>query len=89
MRSASSPELGCETSKSSRLTPSLLRVLRIERVLDVDERGEAAALLRLGDDGQGERGFAGRFRTVNFDHAAAREIRRRRARDRSKYCRSE
>jgi hypothetical protein len=31
--------------------------LRIERVLDVDERGEAAALLRLRDHGQGERRF--------------------------------
>ena len=63
------------------------RVLRIERVLDIDERRQAAALLRLGDDGERERGFAGGFRAVNFDDAAAREIRRRRARDRSGCCR--
>ena len=42
-------------------------------MLDIDERGEAAALLRLGDDGERQRGFAGRFRAVNFDHAAARK----------------
>ena len=31
----------------------------IERVLDVDERRQAPALLRLRNDGEGERGFAG------------------------------
>ena len=73
MRSASSPELGCETSRSSRFTPSLPRILRIERVLDVDERRETAALLRLGDDGERQRRFARRFRSENFDDAAARK----------------
>ena len=29
-----------------------------------------AALLRLRDHGERERGFAGRFRAENFDHAA-------------------
>ena len=51
----------------------LARVLRIERVLDVDERREAAALLGLGDDGERQRRLAGRFRAVNFHDAAARE----------------
>ena len=48
-------------------------ILRIERVLDVDEGGESAALLRLGDDGQRERRLAGRFRSVNFHDASARK----------------
>ena len=51
----------------------LAGVLRIERVLDVDERREAAALLRLRDDREGERRFAGGFRAVNFHDAAARK----------------
>ena len=73
MRSASSPELGWETSRSSRFTPSLLRVLRVERVLDVDEGREAAALLRLGDDGEREGRFAGGFRAEDFHDAPARK----------------
>ena len=36
----------------------LLRVLRIERVLRIDERGHAAGLLRLGDHLQRERRLA-------------------------------
>ena len=42
-------------------------------MLDIDERGEAAALLRLRDDGERERRFAGRFRSENFHDAAARK----------------
>ena len=48
-------------------------VLRIERVFDIDERRKSAALLRLGDDGERERGFARRFRSENLHHAAARK----------------
>ena len=48
-------------------------VLGVERVLDVDEGGEAAAFLGLGDDGEGEGGFAGGFRAEDFDDAAAGE----------------
>ena len=40
-------------------------------MLDVDEGGQPAAFLRLGDDGEGEGRFAGRFRTVDLDDAAA------------------
>jgi len=40
-------------------------------VLDVDERSEATAFLRLRDHGQRKRGFAGGFRTENFDDPAA------------------
>src|SRR2546423_7781452 len=49
------------------------RVLRIERVLDVDERRQAAALLGLGDDRKRERRFARRFRPIDFDDAAPRK----------------
>ena len=48
--SACSPLSGCETSRLSMSTPSFLRVLGVERVLGVDEGGDAAALLGLGDD---------------------------------------
>ena len=40
--SACSPVSGCEISSSRGSTPSLLRVLRVERVLGVDEGGGAA-----------------------------------------------
>src|SRR5262249_32958003 len=43
-----------------------------ERVLGVDERTDAAALLRLGDEMQRERGLARRLRAVDLDHPAAR-----------------
>ena len=72
-----------------KVNAELLRILRIKRMLDVDEGGEAAAFLRLRDDGERKRRFAGGFRAENFDNAAAREIRRRPARDRSKCSRSE
>jgi hypothetical protein len=50
-----------------------LGVLGIERVLRVDEGGGPAHLLDVGDDLEGERGLAGRFRAVDLDHAAARQ----------------
>ena len=53
------------------IDPEALGVLRVEGVLDVDEGRQAAALLRLGDDGQGEGGFAGGFRAEDLDDAAA------------------
>ena len=42
-------------------------------MLGVNESGRAARLLRLGDHLQRERGLAGRFRSENLHHAAARE----------------
>ena len=51
----------------------LLGVLRIEGVLDIDEGGEAAALLRLGDGGEGEGRLSGGFRAEDLDDPAARE----------------
>ena len=48
------------------------RVGDVERVLGVDERGDAAGLLRLGDDVQREGRLAGGLRAEDLDHAAAR-----------------
>ena len=49
------------------------RVVRIERVLGVDERGHAARALCLGDDVQRQRRLARRLRAVDLDDAAARD----------------
>src|SRR6516162_3817394 len=51
----------------------LSRVDRVERVFGVDEGADAALLLRFRQTMQRERGFAGGFRPVDFDHAAARQ----------------
>ena len=53
-------------------TPSRDGVRGVERVLGVDERGDAARRLRLGDDLQRERGLARGLRAVDLDDAAAR-----------------
>ena len=69
--SACSPLSGCETSRLSMSTPSLLRVDGVERVLGVDEGGHAAAALGLGDHVQRERRLARGLRAVDLDDAAA------------------
>ena len=48
-------------------------VHRVERVLDVDERGVAAHLLPLCDAVERERRFTGGFRPVDLDDSAARQ----------------
>jgi hypothetical protein len=48
----------------------LAGVFRVEGVFGVDEGAGGAVLLRLGDDRQGQRGFTGGFRTVDFDDTA-------------------
>ena len=73
MRSASSPEEGCETSRSSTFTPSRLAYSGVQRMLDVDEGRQSAALLRLRDDGQRQRGLARAFRAEDLHDAAARK----------------
>ena len=45
----------------------------VKVVLGVDERARTTELLRLGDNLQGERRLARRFRTVDLDHAPARQ----------------
>ena len=42
-------------------------------MLDIDERSQAAAFLRLRDHRESERRFAGRFGAENFNHASARK----------------
>ena len=49
------------------------RVNRIEGVFGINKGGCAACFLRFGDDVQGERRLAGRFRAVDFDDAPARQ----------------
>ena len=51
----------------------LAGVAGIQRVLGVDEGAGAAALLRLGDGVQRQRGLAGAFRAVDLDDAPARQ----------------
>ena len=55
------------------LDAQLARVGHVERVLGVDERADAAALLRLRDRVQRERGLARGLRSVDLDDAAARQ----------------
>ncbi len=67
---ASSPLPGWLTSSVSRSTPSFLAQLGSERVLGVDEGGDAAGLLGPGHDVQGQRGLAARFGAEDLDDAA-------------------
>ena len=55
------------------LDPELARVGRVEGVLGVDEGGDAAALLGVGDDVQGEGGLARALRAEDLDDAPARQ----------------
>src|SRR6185312_7859757 len=45
----------------------------IERMLRIDERRGPAATLYFRDHLQGERGFTGRFRSINLDYSPARQ----------------
>ena len=49
-----------------------LRIAQIQRMLGVDIGAHAAELLRFGDDLQRQSRFAGRFRSIDFHHSAAR-----------------
>src|SRR5476649_1672794 len=50
-----------------------LCVADVQRVFGVDEGAGAAQLLHFSNSLQGQRGFARRFRAVDFHHAAARQ----------------
>ncbi|SBP86458.1 hypothetical protein THIARS_40079 [Thiomonas delicata] len=50
-----------------------MRILRVQRMLGVDEGADAAELLHLGNDLQGQRGLARRFGTINLHHPPARQ----------------
>ena len=49
------------------------RVQRVQRMLGVDERGDPARLLGLGDDVQSKRRLARRLGPVDLGHAPARD----------------
>ena len=51
----------------------LLGVLRVQRVLGVDERGDAAGGLGVGDRVQRDGGLTRGFRAIDLDDPAARE----------------
>src|SRR5262249_24685337 len=55
------------------LDAELAGVADVERVLRVDERADAAALLGFGDEVEREGGLARRLRAVDLDHPAARD----------------
>jgi hypothetical protein len=58
---------------SSEVDAKLAGVLRIERVLRVDERANAAGALRIGHDVQRQRRLARGFGAEDLHHAAARQ----------------
>ena len=83
---ACSPESGCDTRSSSMFTPELARVRGVERVLGVDERGDATLRLRLGDHVQAHGRLARALRTEHLDDPplrdatdAERDVQRQRA----------
>ena len=71
--SACSPVSGCEISSASTSTPELSRVVRVQRMLRVDVRRDAAGLLGVRDDMQAERRLAARLRSVDLADATARD----------------
>src|SRR5437667_29849 len=56
-----------------RLDADMGGVDRVEGMLGIDEGGPPAALLRLGDDVQGEGRLSGRLRPVDLDHPTPRD----------------
>ena len=71
--SACSPVSGWRHEQLVDVDAARARVARVERVLDVDERGDAALALRLGDDVLAERGLARRLRPEDLGDPAARD----------------
>ena len=55
--SACSPRIGLRDQQLVDVDAELTGVVRVERMLGVDEGGDAAGLLRLGDDMQRQRGL--------------------------------
>ena len=65
--------VGLRDQQVFEIDAELLGIDRVERVFGVDEGADAAFLLGFGDDVQRQRGLARRFRSVNLDHATARQ----------------
>ncbi len=81
------PRVGLRHEQVVDVDADPLRVVRIHRMLRVDERADAAAALRLGDHVVDEGRLPGRLRAEDLDDAAARqaadperEVERQRAR---------
>ena len=68
---ACSPVSGWETSEGVGVDAQLGGVFRVEGVLGVDEGGDAALALGVGDGVQRHGGLTGGFRTVDFHDTAA------------------
>src|SRR5690606_25315285 len=67
------PGAGLGDEQFVHLDAEAARVVGVEGVLDVDEGGQTAGFLGLGDGGERQGGFAGGFRAVDLDDAAAGE----------------
>ena len=67
------PRVGLRDEEFVDVDAQLLRVLRVERVLRVDERRDAAATLCIGDRVERDRGLARGLGPVDLDDTAARE----------------
>ena len=65
--------IGLRNQKFINVHAEFRGVLRIERVLGIDEGSCTADFLHLRDDRQGQRGLARGFRAIDFHHAAARQ----------------
>jgi len=65
--------IGLRHEQVFEIDAELLRVLRIERVFRIDERGHAAQFLRFCDDLQRKRGLAGGFRPEDCHDPASRK----------------
>ena len=68
---ACSPRVGLRDQQVVDVHAELAGVGGVEGVLGVDKGGQAAGLLRLGDDLQADGGFAGGFGAEDLDDAAA------------------
>ena len=89
-RRSRAPAHPCRAARrgaASMSTPSFCGVVGVERVLGIDERGDAARALRVGDRVQRERRLTRGLRAVDLDDAATRAGRRRRERRRGRWSR--
>ncbi len=66
------PRVRLADEKAVQIDPEFLRIGGVERVLRVDEGGDAAGFLRVRDAVEGEGCLAGGFRPVEFDDAPLR-----------------
>jgi hypothetical protein len=65
--------IGLRDQQLVHVDAELLGVARVECVLGIDKSRRTAEFLGLGNDLQRQRGLAGRFGTIDLDHAPARQ----------------